>query len=181
MIVRGQRFAACRDQRLIDEVCFKAAVALAVGCWEGYIEAAVREFVPKVRVQAHRNIWTLIAQFELMVDKRVSALNTPSSDNTRTMLIEVTGMDPYVGWIWSPKYSNQTETKAFFDGVVSVRHAFAHGFDVPAGVPGLAVAGVLDAAYVDDAIQCLHFFATKTDDLLEHELMYRHSCRSGSS
>ena len=169
----------CSDQNFVDQTCLKAAIALAVGCWEGYVEAALREFVSKVRVQAHRQTWSLISQFEVMVDKKASSLNTPNWDKARELLLEVTGMDPYAGWIWSPRFANQTDTKAFFEGIMEVRHAFAHGFDIPTGVPGLTNPGILDRAYVDDAVFCIEFFAAKTDELLGHELMHRHSCRSG--
>lgn len=175
----GNPSSACSDQSFVDQTYLKAAVALAVGCWEGYVEGVIREFVSKVRVQAHRQTWSLISQFEVMVDKKASMLNTPNWDKVRDLLIEVTGMDVYAGWIWSPRFSNQTDTKSYLDGIMSVRHAYAHGFDIPSNIPGLAVPSTLDAAYVGDAIFCIEFIASTTDGLLEHELMHRHSCRSG--
>lgn len=175
----GGPSAACGDQAFVDQTCFKASIALAVGCWEGYVEGALREFVSKTRVQQHRKAWGLIAQFEIIVDKMASELNTPNWDKTRDLFYSLTGMDPYASWVWSPKYSNQTDTKLFFDGVMSVRHAFAHGFAIPANVPGLAVPGALDLAYVNDAIACIDFFAVTTDALLEHELTHRHGCQTG--
>ncbi|BCM06714.1 hypothetical protein ACI2S5_00710 [Ralstonia nicotianae] len=175
----GTPSAACSDQAFVDQTCFKATIALAVGCWEGYIEGALREFVSRTRVQAHRKAWGLIAQFETIVDKMAADLNTPNWDKARELLITATGMDPYSSWIWAPKFTNQTDTKLFFDGIMSVRHAFAHGFSIPANVPGLAVPGALDMSYVDAALNCLEFFATKTDDLLEYELTHRHGCHSG--
>ncbi|WP_145986780.1 hypothetical protein [Burkholderia sp. MSMB617WGS] len=175
----GTSSAACADQPFVDQTCLKAAIALAVGCWEGYIEGALREFVSRTRVQAHRKAWGLIAQFETIVDKMAADLNTPSWEKARELLMTATGMDPYSSWIWAPKFTNQTDTKVFFDGIMSVRHAFAHGFSIPANVPGLAVPGMLDMAYVDDALSCLEFFARTTDELLEHELTHRHGCHSG--
>jgi hypothetical protein len=177
----GTPSQACFDQQFVDQTCLKAAVALAVGCWEGYIEGALREFVSKTRVQTHRKAWGLIAQFETIVDKMASDLNTPNWDKTRELLIMLTGMDPYASWVWTPKFMNQTDTKLFFDGVMGVRHAFAHGFPIPSNVMGLVVPGVLDIAYVDDAIACISFFATTTDQLLEHELTHRHGCLAGWS
>lgn len=74
----GTPSAACSDQAFVDQTCFKATIALAVGCWEGYIEGALREFVSRTRVQAHRKAWGLIAQFETIVDKMAADLNTPN-------------------------------------------------------------------------------------------------------
>jgi hypothetical protein len=165
----------------VDQTCFKAAIALAVGCWEGYIEGALREFVSKTRVQTHRRAWGLVAQFETIVDKMASELNTPNWEKTRELLMNLTGMDPYSSWVWAAKFSNQNDTKQFFDGVMSVRHAFAHGFAVPVNVFGIATPGILDAVYVNDALECIKFFAEKTDQLLEHELTHRHGCLSGWS
>ncbi|MGB8842461.1 MAG: hypothetical protein WCC64_15485 [Aliidongia sp.] len=177
----GSPSAACRDQHFIDQTCLKGAIAFTVGCWEGYIEAALREFVSKVRVQAHRRAWTLIAQFEAIVDKRATDLNTPNWDKTRELLVEITGMDPYTSWTWTPKFTNPADTKIFFDGVMSVRHAFAHGFEIPTNIPGNPLIGALEINYVEDAIRCVEFFAETTDHLLGHELSHRHNCASGWS
>jgi len=166
-------------QAEVDQVCRKAAIANAVGCWEGYLEAVLREFVSKVRVQTNRRSWTLVVQYEAIVDKMASELNTPSWEKAREIILVVTGMDPYASWVWTPKFGSQNDTKNFFDGVMKVRHAFAHGFRVPTIVPGVVVPGVLDAAYVQDVFDCVKFFADGTDALLEHELTHRHSCAAG--
>ncbi len=175
----GSTSAASPSQSFTDSCLLSAAVAQGVGCWEGYIEAVLREFVSKTRVQAHRKAWTLIVQFEALVDKMASDLNTPNWDKCRELISNVTGMDVYPSWIWSHKFTNQTDTKGFFDGILKVRHSFAHGFPVPNDIPGLTVSGVLDSAYVNDALACLQFFVDKTDSLLEHELTHRHGCASG--
>ena len=172
---------ASTDPNFIEQNCLKAAIACAVGCWEGYLEAALREFVSRTRVLAQRRSWTLIAQFESIVDKLAAELNTPNWDKTRDLLITVTGMDPYASWVWIPKFSNPTDTKNFFDGILKVRHAFAHGFSVPVDVAGLTHPGVLNATYTLEVLECITFFATKTDELLEYELQHRHSCVSGWS
>lgn len=177
----GSQSSSSSSQAFTDACVLSAGVAQGVGCWEGYLEAVLREFVSKTRVQAHRRAWTLIVQFEALVDKMASDLNTPNWDKCRDLLLNVTGMDVYPSWIWAPKFTNQTDTKAFFDGILKVRHSFAHGFPVPRDVPGLAVPGTLDPAYVADAIACMEFFAQTTDTLLEHELTHRHGCTSGWS
>lgn len=175
----NQNVAGTYQLTAINQACLKASVANGVGCWEGYIEAVLQEFVAKTRVNAQSKTWTLIAQFEIMVKKQTDNLNTPNWDKTRELILHITGIDPYTSWIWKKKFQNQNMTKDFFDGVMNVRHAFAHGFSVPNNVPGLLTPGELDSAYVDDALACLTFFAEVTDNLLEHELNHRHSCRSG--
>lgn len=169
------------DQSMVEQVCFRAAVAAAVGCWEGYVEAVLREFVSKVRVQSNRKSWSLIAQFEAIVDRMASELNTPNWDKARDLILTVTGMDPYASWIWGIKFPNQNDTKIFFDGVMRVRHAFAHGFRTPHDILGVASVGQLDAVYVGDAISCIRFFVETTDGLLSHELTHRHACTNGWS
>lgn len=175
----GVASAASPNQLFTDQCLLKSAVAHAVGCWEGYVEAVLSEFVSKTRVQAHRKAWTLVVQFESLVKKLTDELNTPSWDKCRDLLVNVTGMDPYSSWIWTPRFTNQTDTKAFFDGILQVRHSFAHGFAVPMPVPGPITPGQLDPAYISDSINCLKYFATITDNLLEHELTHRHGCTSG--
>lgn len=175
----GTASVASSNQTVTDQCLLKAAVAQAVGCWEGYIEAVLPEFVSKTRVQAHRKAWTLIVQFESLVDKLAKALNTPNWDKSRELILSITGMDPYASWIWPPRFTNQTDTKAFFNGILDVRHSFAHGFAVPTNVPGLAIPGELVSSYVTDATACLEFFAATIDKLLEHELTHRHGCAAG--
>ena len=175
----GETSAKSNDQSFIDQCLLRAAIAQAVGCWEGYIQGVLPEFVSKTRVQAHRRAWTLIVQFESIVKKLTDVLNTPNWEKSRELILNVTGVDPYSSWIWAPRFANQTDTKTFFDGILDVRHSFAHGFAVPSGVPGLAVPRKLDLAYVDDAVLCVSFFASKTDALLEHELTHRHGCAAG--
>ncbi|MFZ3043386.1 MAG: HEPN domain-containing protein [Thiobacillus sp.] len=175
----GTSSIASTNQTFTDQCLLKAAIAQAVGCWEGYIEAVLPEFVSKTRVQAHRKAWTLIVQFESLVDKLTNDLNTPNWDKSRELILNITGMDPYASWIWSPRFTNQTDTKAFFNGILDVRHSFAHGFAVPTNVPELAVPGQLDSNYVANAISCLEYFATTVDNLLEYELTHRHACVIG--
>ena len=175
----GKPSSITNDQARIDQTCLKATIANGVGCWEGYVEGVLQEFVAKTRVHAQSKAWTLIVQFEIMVKKQTDGLNTPNWDKARELISHITGVDPYVSWIWTPKFSNQQMTKEFFDGVMNVRHAFAHGFPLPTGVPGLLTPGALDPVYVKDALNCLEFFAKTTDSLLEHELTHRHNCRTG--
>ncbi|WP_156810505.1 HEPN domain-containing protein [Burkholderia seminalis] len=175
----GQASAAGPDQHFADQTLMKAAVAQAVGCWEGYIEDVLKEFVSKVRVQAQRRAWTLVVQFESLVQKLTSELNTPNWEKSRELILNVTGMDPYVSWIWAPRFANQNDTQQFLKGIMDVRHSFAHGYATSTTVPGLTAPGVLDLPYVGDVIDCLTFFAATTDGLLEHELTHRHSCVTG--
>jgi hypothetical protein len=97
-------FAACpspvtNDQPFIDETCRKATIAMAVGCWEGYVESVVREFIAKVRLQTHRRNWSLFGQFEVIVDAKIEKLNTPNWDVVRNLIIEVIGLDRFNAWI----------------------------------------------------------------------------------
>lgn len=175
----GAPSAASPSQQFTDQALLKGAVALAVGCWEGYLEEVLKEFVSKTRVQAHRRAWTLIVQFESLVQKLTAELNTPSWDKARELILIITGMDPYASWIWAPRFATQNDTQNYLKGIMDVRHSFAHGYATPLGVPGLATPGVLDAAYLADAVSCLTFLAETTDRLLEHELTHRHSCATG--
>ncbi len=175
----GSACAASPNQQFTDQALLKAAIALAVGCWEGYLEEVLKEFVSKTRTQTHRRAWTLVVQFEALVQKITADLNTPSWEKSRELILNITGMDPYASWIWAPKFTNQTDTQAFMKGILDVRHSFAHGYSTPNGVPGLAVAGILDMAFLSDAIACLTFLAETTDNLLEHELTHRHNCTTG--
>ncbi|HEU4775777.1 MAG TPA: hypothetical protein VFS95_03065, partial [Telluria sp.] len=135
--------------------------------------------VSKTRVQAHRRAWTLIVQFESLVEKLTGELNTPSWEKARDLILNITGMAPYSSWIWRPRFSTQNDTQMFLKGIMEVRHSFAHGFNTPSNIPGLRSPGQLDPQYVLDVFSCLEFFVATTDSLLEHELTHRHGCNSG--
>lgn len=175
----GTTSPACADQQNINQECLKAAIAHIVGCWEGYVEAVIQEFVAKTRIQANARAWPLIVQFEAMVQNAAKELNTPNWDRTRNLLILISGVDPYASWIWAPKFTNQQDTKEFFDGIMNVRHAFAHGFTVPSNIKGLSATGSLDLNYINDTINFFAFMVDIIDQLLEHELHHKHNCRSG--
>ncbi|QQB51773.1 HEPN domain-containing protein [Delftia acidovorans] len=175
----GTTSTASTTQEFTDQVLLKGGVALTVGCWEGYLEEVIKEFVSKTRVQAHRKAWTLIVQFESLVQKITAELNTPSWEKARELIYNITGMDPYASWIWTPKFNTQNDTQAFMKGIMDVRHSFAHGFATPNNIPGLNSPGILDSAYLHDAILLLTFLAETTDELLRHELTHRHGCATG--
>lgn len=178
-VLVGTASAPSPNQDFTDQTLLRAAVAQAVGCWEGYLEEVMKEFVSKTRVQAHRRAWTLIVQFESLVEKLTSELNTPSWEKSRELILNITGMDPYSSWIWRPRFATQNDTQSFFKGIMDVRHSFAHGFATPTNVAGLATPGKLDVQYVKDVFNCLEFFVATTDALLEHELTHRHGCTTG--
>lgn len=168
------------DQENVEQACFKAAIAYAVGCWEGYVEEALKEFVAKTRIAAKsRRSWHLISQFEYMVNKMTSELNTPSWDKVRELMLSVAGIDPNPSWVFEPLFANNQATKEFFDGLMKVRHSFAHGFSIPNDLSELKKKGVLDEDYVEKSILCLKHLVKKTDQLLEHELLHRHNCYEG--
>src|SRR5687767_6715987 len=81
----GSPSGSSPSQAFTDACLLSAGVAQGVGCWEGYLEAVLREFVSKTRVQAHRRAWTLIVQFEALVDKMASDLNTPNWEKCRDL------------------------------------------------------------------------------------------------
>ncbi len=91
----GTACAISPSQQFTDQSLLKGAVALVVGCWEGYLEEVLKEFVSKTRVQAQRRAWTLIVQFETIVQKMTADLNTPNWEKSRELILNITGMDPY--------------------------------------------------------------------------------------
>lgn len=139
----------------------------------------MKEFVGKTRLQAHRRAWTLIVQFESLVEKMTGEPNTPRWEKARELILNITGMDPYSSWIWRPRFTSQNDTQAFVKGIMDVRHSFAHGFATPTSVAGLLTLGQLDAQYVTDVFSCLEFLVCTTDTLLQHELTHRHGCNTG--
>jgi hypothetical protein len=162
-----------------EQSCLKASVACGVGCWEGYIENVLREFVLKTKTGITKRPWQLISQFEYVVQRLTDDLNTPSWEKVRELVHTITGIDPTPAWSCTPLFANTQSAKDFFDGLMKVRHSFAHGFNVPHGIPHLVTQGKLDGGYVATCSSLIDNLVFRTDALLEHELIHRHNCSNG--
>lgn len=162
---------ASTNQEKIECACLNASIACVIGVWEGYIENVLVEFVEKSKPP--KKPWGLTTQFEYVVKKMTTDLNTPSWEKVRELVISVSGIDPISVWIYPPKFVNPQASKEFFDDALKVRHSFAHGFKTPINITG-SHSGNVDKGYADLLINFIEHISLETDKLLGHELTVKY-------
>ncbi|WP_447829994.1 hypothetical protein [Aeromonas salmonicida] len=167
---------ASKNKIEIEGACLNASIACAIGILEGYIENVLVEFVEKSKPP--KKPWGLTTQFEYIVKKMTSDLNTPSWEKVRELVISVSGIDPISGWTYTPHFMSIQASKEFFDDALKVRHSFAHGFKTPINITGSA-SGLVDKQYSDLLICFIEKMSLETDKLLEHELKVKYGRQHG--
>lgn len=132
-ILRG----TANDKRLFPiskdhkQFYYHASLAAMVAAWDAYINALVRDFARLTsnpldyKYQAVHSILTEINRVAL------ERFNTPNWENTRNLLVQHTGYDPYSDWIWPARNMGVQQVKERLNEILKVRHSFAHGFSIP--------------------------------------------------
>ncbi|WP_457798913.1 HEPN domain-containing protein [Methylocystis sp. S23] len=117
--------------RLASETYYHACLALRVAAWETYIEELIREFYV---ITANPTALEFNAMHDISRKRSEVALskfNTPNFENSRNILVEYTGYDPYSDWVWSKKSMSVIQVQALHNEILKVRHSFAHGHSIP--------------------------------------------------
>lgn len=114
------------------QVLAHAALASLVSSWEAYIENLVGTFHSAIAKQVPARILQLHALGRALSESRVKLFHTPNAENTRDLLVSCTGYDPLPDWVWLRARMNGLDVRTRLNEIVKVRHAFAHGFPVPA-------------------------------------------------
>ncbi|SNQ51661.1 conserved hypothetical protein [Frankia canadensis] len=111
---------------------YHASLAASVAAWESYVENSVRDFIAAsadpLQV-AHTGLHSIVDGHARLALKK---FNTPTWENSRTLLFQNTGYDPIGDWVWVRRRLSSLAVKARLNEIVQVRHSFAHGFDIPA-------------------------------------------------
>lgn len=127
-----------RDHRLrpiprrTQQALSHAALAVLVSAWEAYLEELVREFYSNVYRPTDAGFASLHTVALTTATQNSKKFNTPNWDNARQLLISNTGYDPHPDWAWPSARMSTVDVKERLDQVLQVRHAFAHGFPIPA-------------------------------------------------
>jgi hypothetical protein len=112
------------------ESLYHAALAGYVAAWEAYVEQLVRDFYGVI-FDTTPKFQAIHAIAEACASEKIKKFNTPNPQNSRFLLVQNTGYDPYSDWIWPTRSMGAIQVQDRFGEILHVRHSFAHGFTCP--------------------------------------------------
>lgn len=108
-----------------------AALATYVAGWDSYLNQVTAEFVQKTASSTDTGYVSLHSLVAPIIEQKLRKFNTPNWENSRELLISCTGYDPISDWTWRKAQLNRQQSQEFLNGILKVRHSFAHGFSIP--------------------------------------------------
>lgn len=117
--------------RSISGVYYHAALAAHVAAWEAYLEQLVRDFFGTISDPTFQKYQALHAIARGRATEKLEKFNTPNFDNSRELLLQFTGYDPYSDWVWPKRSMKVLQVQERLKEILKVRHSFAHGFSIP--------------------------------------------------
>jgi len=124
--------AAKRARTSEKRVVLHASLAAVVAAWESYVEdllAAALAEVAHAAPMAHQRSVALLTDLATGAKDR---FNTPNAENARELLVRYTGYDCLPDWVMPRRGMQGIAVRTRLNEIVKVRHAFAHGFPMPA-------------------------------------------------
>ena len=153
-----------RGRRWQENALNHAAVFLVVAAWQAFVEATAEAIRDTIRPPAGS---PLLPRFNLVnadFERTLKRYNTPNAYNT-VQLLSTLGFDPTPSWTW-PVHGLPRSAASIANELgmwLEVRHALAHGSNLPplAVVTGFA-SGVPNMRRTD-AVACRQFFVGIAD------------------
>lgn len=146
LIVIHGRIQQGKGRRHGQEALHRAGVVLTIAAWQSYIEKLCLEtlgLIENIFVGAipPPPAWATSGYFfrKPSVAKSVGDLNTPNSQNVIKLLDWSFGCNPKANWVWVAPHRNWT-SQQFCDRTdewLRIRHAIAHGNQLPQNLPWL--------------------------------------------
>ena len=128
---------AATDRRLrpmsLDErqVYYHAALTAYVAAWDAYINNLVLDFYDEIDNPSNPEFQAIYAISRRATEQALARFNTPNAENTRNLLQQYTGYDPFNDWVWTRKSMGGLQVRERLNEILRVRHSFAHGFAMP--------------------------------------------------
>lgn len=110
---------------------YHAALAAYVAAWEAYLEQLVSDFYFSISKPSSPHFQSLYVIAKDCADGALAKFNTPNFENSRALLTQFTGYDPYSDWIWPRRSMGVFQVNTRLTEILKVRHSFAHGFSMP--------------------------------------------------
>lgn len=168
-----------KGRRHQQDAIHRAGVVMVVAAWQAYIEKIIPEVLDAIEAGINDQTavppaphWAHLS-FKLRraaIETQIRRFNTPNADNTRKLLQDAIGFDPWPSWTWRHPRRNWDEkaTRDRTDDWVRVRHTIAHGTDLPnfQFLQGNNGAPRLTLKLLKECLKHFKHVASKTDDAL---------------
>lgn len=135
-----------RGRRHEQDALHRAGVVLTVAAWQAYNEKVLLEAIDAIAASLQNPAapapnWS-IQTFNMrraQIASTVKKFNTPNDTNVRDLFRDSLGYNPWPSWEWrqSRRQWDVSEVRERTNTWVLVRHAIAHGFNLPTNVPWL--------------------------------------------
>ncbi|MGH8822054.1 MAG: HEPN domain-containing protein [Rhodoferax sp.] len=123
------------------QVLLHASLATIVAAWDQYVRTICQDFFSVTGRLADAGFQNLHATLSLQYQQKEKKFNTPNFENSRNLIVECTGFDPYTHWSWKNRRWPVARVQTFLNEVLKVRHSFAHGGTMPSYTWNVDVSG----------------------------------------
>lgn len=120
-----------------------ASLAGYVAAWEAYLEQLVRDFYDTTGSPLLPEFHAMHTLAKDQAHESIKRFNTPNADNSRVLLVKHTGLDPIGIWVWPARRMNGVQVRERLSEILTVRHSFAHGFQMPSYLWNTSAGGQL--------------------------------------
>lgn len=113
------------------QILLHASLATSVAAWDQYVRLICSEVLAAIYRPGDSGYQSLHTRMLLQLDNRLLKFNTPNFENSRNLLLESTGFDPYPHWTWPKRGWPVVAVQDRLNEILKVRHSFAHGSTMP--------------------------------------------------
>lgn len=147
------------------EPAFHAGLAACVSAWEAYIEAVCLEAIDAIALGGSAEVLVLQTLLRAEAIRAIEKFNTPNAENCRELLLRYTGFDAFHHMASQRLAMPAHQARARLNEILKVRHAFAHGFPIPAyaWTTRYGIQNRLTKRAVRDAIVLIDDFSSSID------------------
>jgi len=128
IILKAERSTLSRKE--VQSV-YGAAFVAQVAAWNAYATGLIGCFFQEAANPINSQFHAMHTLANTAAIARLSRFNTPNAENTRNLILECTGYDPWGDWQWPTRGMSALATRLRLNEILKVRHSLAHGFSMP--------------------------------------------------
>lgn len=163
------------------QIYLHSYLAAIVASWDAFLKSISKEYLSTINNPADVRYNALFRSLEQFALTKLNKFNTPNFENTRNLLLEITGYDPLGDTIWIPRRFTGIQTRDRLNEILKVRHSFAHGSTMPSYSWNRSSSGVvrLTASSVDDCRSLIEYLVIRYENGLQTLLISTHGINPG--